>query len=120
MTGWQFMIGGVPLCLLALFELDDLGPVSMKAVGAAVFVMVLPLIYGYWAFFRIIDMVPANVASLSVVAVPGVALLLGPLLVDEPITAIDFVAFALIAGALVTVLPLPSLQWLSLSRRGNR
>ena len=119
MTGWQFMIGSVPLCLLALFELDELSPVSIEAIGAAMFVMVLPMIYGYWAFFRIIEMVPASVASLSIVAVPGVSLLLGPVLVDEPITIIDFFAFALIAGALLTVLPLPRLRQSGPPRRVN-
>lgn len=120
MTGWQFMIGGVPLCLFAVFELDELGPVSIEAIGAALFVMILPLLFGYWAFFRIIEMVPANVASLSIVMVPGVSLLLGPLLVDEPITVVDLVAFALIAGALLTVLPLPGLRWIGRTRRGDR
>lgn len=119
MTGWQFMIGGVPLCFLAVFELDELSPVSIEAICAAVFVMVLPLLFGYWAFFRIIEMVPASVASLSIVAVPGVSLLLGPLLVDEPITIIDFFAFALIGGALLTVLPLPRLRQSGSPRRVN-
>ena len=119
MTGWQFLIGGVPLCFLAVFELDELGPVSIEAIGAAVFIMILSLIFGYWAFFRIIEMVPASVASLSIVAVPGVSLLLGPVLVDEPITIIDLFAFALIAGALLTVLPLPRWRQSGSPRRVN-
>ena len=32
MTGWQFLIGGVPTCLFALLELDQLAPVSTKAL----------------------------------------------------------------------------------------
>ena len=120
MTAWQFFIGGIPLCLVALLEIDAWHAVSTSALLAAAYIMGLPMIFGFWAFFRIIQMVPASVASLSVLAVPGVALLLGPLLVDEPITAIDLIAFALIAGALLTVLPLPNLRWMGLSRRGNR
>ena len=111
MTGWQFLIGGVPMCMFALLELDQLAPVSARALTAAAFMMVLALAWGHWAFFRIIDMVPASVAALSVLAVPGVALLLGPVLVDESITWIDAAAFALIAGALTTVLPLPKFGW---------
>ena len=102
-----FFLGGVPLCCLTLLESDQLRPVSIEAIAAGLFVMVLPLLYGYWAFFRIIEMVPTSVASLSIVAVPAVSLLLGPLLVDEPITTTDLFAFALITGALLTVLPLP-------------
>lgn len=110
MAAWQLFLGGLGMAILALFELDTLEPVSMRAVAAATYMIFLPLIYGYWAFFRITQMAPASVASLSVVAVPGVSLALGPFLVGEPITTQDMIAFALIAGALLTVLPLPRLR----------
>jgi drug/metabolite transporter (DMT)-like permease len=109
MTGWQFVIGGLPLLAIAVvLETDRIAPVSAEAFGAALFVMLLPLIFGYWAFFRIVDMVPANVAALSVVAVPGVSFALGRVLLDETVSTTDMVAFALIVGALATVLPKPA------------
>ena len=58
-----------PIALGQLYTQPDC---TGQGIGAALFVMVLPLLFGYWAFFRIIEMVPANVASLSIVAVPGV------------------------------------------------
>ncbi|MDP6720550.1 MAG: hypothetical protein QGF59_17950, partial [Pirellulaceae bacterium] len=65
---------------------------------------------GFLTFFYIIRMVPAVVASLSVVAVPGVSFGFGVILLNEVMTLMDGVAFALIAGALTTVLPKPSMR----------
>ena len=110
MTGWTFLIGATPLCLLGLPELGQLGPVSPRALWSAIFVMLGANLVGFLAFFHIIKMVPATVASLSVLAVPGVAFGFGALLLDEAMTVMDVVAFGLIAGALTTVLPKPSMK----------
>jgi drug/metabolite transporter (DMT)-like permease len=72
---------------------------------------------GFLTFFYIIGMVPAVVASLSVVAVPGVAFLLGMFILDEVMTIMDGIAFVLIAGALTTVLPKPLLNRNPLGKR---
>ena len=109
LTGWMFVIGGIPLCLMGLTELDQLGPVSSRALLCALFVAFGCNLAGFLGFF-IIKQVPAIVASLSVLAVPGVAFGVGAFLLDEVMTPLDAVAFALIAGALTTVLPKPSMK----------
>ena len=108
LTGWIFTIGGVPLCLVGLGEIDQFRPVSAAAAWSAVFVAMGTNFIGFLAFYHIVRLVPATVASLSVLAVPGVAFASGFLLLDEAMTVTDVVAFGLIAAALTTVLPKPS------------
>ena len=77
---------------------------------SALFIAVGTNFVGFLAFYHIVRLVPATVASLSVLAVPGVAFAAGAVLLDEAMTAVDVVAFALIAAALVTVLPKPPIR----------
>ena len=110
MTGWSFLIGSLPLCLYGLTEIGQLEPISHRALWSALFITFGANFLGFLAFFHIIRLVPAVVASLSILAVPGVAFAVGVVLVDEVMTLTDVVAFVLIAGALTTVLPKPSLK----------
>jgi len=117
LTGWSFTIGAIPLCLYGFTEIDQLQPVSDRALWSALFIMFGANFLGFLTFFYIIGMVPAVVASLSVVAVPGVAFLLGMFILDEVMTIMDGIAFVLIAGALTTVLPKPLLYRNPLGKR---
>ena len=110
MTGWSFLIGSLPLCLYGLTEIDQLGLVSPRALWSALFLAFGANFLGFLAFYHIIRLVPAVVASLSILAVPGVSFAVGVFLVDEVMTLTDVLAFGLIAGALTTVLPKPSLK----------
>jgi drug/metabolite transporter (DMT)-like permease len=53
-------------------------------------------------------MVPASVASLSVLAIPAIGVVSGALILDETIGVTELTALALLLGALATVvLPKP-------------
>ena len=108
LTGWMFVIGGIPLCLMGLAEIDRIGPVSPIALLSALFVVFGCNLVGFLGFFVLIKQVPAIVASLSVLAVPGVAFAGGLVMLGEAMTVLDALAFALLAGALITVLPRPA------------
>ncbi len=110
LTGWMFVTGGIPLCLMGLAEIGRIGPVSPVALLSALFVAFGCNLVGFLGFFVLIRQVPAIVASLSVVAVPGVAFAGGLIMLGEAMTALDALAFALLAGALVTVLPRPAMK----------
>lgn len=110
LTGWIFTIGGIPLCLVGLGEFDQFRPASALAWWSAIFVAMGTNFVGFVAFYHIVRLVPATVASLSVLAVPGVAFASGFLLLDEPMTVTDAIAFGLIVAALATVLPKPSFK----------
>ena len=106
--GWQCLIGGIPLAILAVPELPDLQPVTWMAIGSVLYLGICAQGLGNCVWFRIIDMVPAGVAGISSLAVPTVGLMVGAVLLDEPVGAVEIIALLLVVGALTTVVTLPS------------
>ena len=77
-------------------------------VLAVVYTVVLALGFGFWAWFKIVEMVPASVASLSVLAIPAIGVASGGFILGEVIGMTEIIALALLLGALATVvLPKP-------------
>lgn len=106
--GWQFLIGGIPLAIAAISDVGQLQPVSLSAVFAVLYTVIVGMAFGYWAWLKIVSMVPAGVASLTTLAIPAVSLVSGVLLLDEVVGWIEMTALALVIGALLTVLPRPA------------
>lgn len=106
--GWQFLIGGIPLAIAAISDIDQLQPVSIAAVMAVLYTVLVGMAFGYWAWLKIVAMVPAGVASLTTLAIPAVSLAAGALLLDEVVGWTEMAALALVIGALMTVLPRPA------------
>ncbi|MBT4085563.1 MAG: EamA family transporter [Alphaproteobacteria bacterium] len=107
-VGWQFLIGSVPFIPLMWNDLATLVWPGTKVALAVSYTLVLALAFGFWAWFRIIEMVPASVASLSVLAIPAIGVVSGALILDETIGVTELTALALLLGALATVvLPKP-------------
>jgi len=108
LVGWQQLLGGAPLLVLAvLTEHDRWGPMSPLAWGGFAWNVLLGTVFGTWAWFKIVKMLPIGLATLGTLMVPVVGLLASAVLVAEPITGHSLVALMLILGGLTTVLPLP-------------
>jgi drug/metabolite transporter (DMT)-like permease len=110
-TGWQFLLGGVPVALGALWHDAgfDYGAVHWTAWAAALFAATLPLLFCQWAFFRLVQAVPASVAAIGTLAIPVVGVVSGSLMLGEAIGADVMGAMVLVLAALVLVLVVPSL-----------
>jgi drug/metabolite transporter (DMT)-like permease len=106
-TAWQLLIGGLALAIPALGEVPSLGAVSIAAVGSVLYLGLLSQGACNWMWFRIIEMVPASVAGMAILAVPATSLALGAVMLDEPITWVELTALGLVISALLTVMPLP-------------
>ena len=63
--------------------------------------------FGYWAWNRVVLMVPVAVSSVSILAVPVISLVSGAWLLHEPLTWRELVAAACIVGAIALVLGSP-------------
>ncbi|HJM50647.1 MAG TPA: DMT family transporter [Alphaproteobacteria bacterium] len=109
-TGWQLVAAAVPLTLGMLLEIDSLEPLPPVAMGALLYSALGGIAVGYWIWFRIVEMVPAGVAALSSLAVPGVGVASAALVLGEPVTWVELTALGLLFAALTTVLPLPDLK----------
>lgn len=107
-TGWMGLFGGLPIFLLAFaFERDKvmaLHQVSLWPALGVLYNMFLVFIFGWWAWTKIVDRVPAGVAGLSSLMIPLVGVFSGMLFLGEVPAWQDYVALALVSAAIATVL----------------
>lgn len=104
-TGWNFVIGGIPLVLGALlFEHRQWHAVGNAAMVGLVYNMIVAFIICHWVWFRIVHLAPAGVSALGTLMIPVVAVFSGMALLEEKPAWSDLSALALILAALATVL----------------
>ena len=104
-TAWQIVLGSLPLALLTPLDFGELVWPPLDVVLATAYSGLIGLAVGFWAWFRIIDMVSAPVAALSVLVVPGAGLVCGALILGEDFGLAEIAALACLIAALVTVMP---------------
>ena len=106
------LAGVLPITIGALLleEPPDLAGLKTETWAAMGYVFFLGLVFGQWAFFRIVHMFPASVAAMSTLAVPVVGVISSTLMLGETVGTTDLIALALIAAALFSVLVVPALR----------
>ena len=99
LTFWQVAICLPPIALGALV-LDGLpthwlshGP-SAKALAATIYTGAIPMALGTTAWFALVRLLPAQVAALSSIAIPIVAIVSGILILHEPLSWLQAAAIA--------------------------
>jgi drug/metabolite transporter (DMT)-like permease len=108
LTGWQLLISSVPITLGA-FALGQ-GPwfwPSWPSMAAIAYIALVPMCIGNLAWFSIVGMLPAQVAGLSSIMVPMVAMVTGAAVRGEPLGLLQWAAMACCAGALWLALRTP-------------
>ena len=104
LTGWMMLAGGAPIALAAVvLEHDRWHAVSTGAVLGLLYSTVIAFMFCYWAWNRVVLMVPVAVSSVSSLATPVVGVLSGMLLLHEPLTWHEIAAAAFILGAIALV-----------------
>ena len=100
--GWQLLIGGLPVvCGAALLEpLAAVTAISLKAFLMLALVVLLPIIFCHWAFFRVVQIFPANVAALSTLSIPVIGVFSSALLLGESIRVNELAALGLVVVSL--------------------
>lgn len=107
LTGWQLLITAVPTTLGALWLGDGVGFMpSWTSIAVIAYIALVPMCIGNVAWFSIVGMLPAQVAGLSSIMVPVVAMLSGALIHGEPLGVVQWLAMAGSVGGL----------WLALAR----
>jgi drug/metabolite transporter (DMT)-like permease len=108
LTGWQLLLGAVPIVLGAAIRwwgpggasVARPGGLSAAALLGTTYATFVGVIFCHWAWFRIVAMLPAAVASIATLGVPIVGVLTSALMLGEPIGATELVALVLVVGAL--------------------
>ena len=105
MTGWLMLISGIPITIAAIaLEHDAWRPISLYPALGVIYNVFVAFMFCYWAWNRIVLMVPIAVSSLSSLAIPIVGVVSGTILLHESIGWREIVAAALILGAIRLVL----------------
>lgn len=111
LTGWQLLIASGPIALGAVVL--GQGPwfvPSWTSIAAIAYIALVPMCIGNLAWFSIVGMLPAQVAGLSSIMVPMVAMLTGAAVRGEPLGLMQWGAMACCAGALWLALRAPKVR----------
>ncbi|MBI3093545.1 MAG: DMT family transporter [Rhodocyclales bacterium] len=105
LTAWQALLGGIPIALTGhALETIEWGRVSFWPLFGFWYNVFIGLLFCYWAWNKLVQMVPAAVSSLGSLIVPVVGVFSGMLILDEAPRWQDFAALVLVLTAISTVL----------------
>jgi drug/metabolite transporter (DMT)-like permease len=109
LTGWQLLISAVPTAMGALALGDGHWFIpSWQSFAVIAYIALVPMALGNVCWFAIVGMLPANVAGLSAVMVPVVAMVSGAWVHGEPLGSSQWLAMACCVGALWLALVRPA------------
>jgi drug/metabolite transporter (DMT)-like permease len=109
LTGWQLLITAVPITVGALVMGDWRWFVpSWQSIAVIAYITLVPMSIGNVAWFSIVGLLPVNIAGLSSIMVPVVAMISGAIVHGEPLGALQWLAMLCCAGALALVLLKPA------------
>jgi drug/metabolite transporter (DMT)-like permease len=101
LTGWQLLLTAVPISIGALILGDGHWFVpSWPSIAVIAYIALIPMAIGNACWFAIVGLLPANVAGLSSIMVPVVAMVSGAIVHDEPLGLTQWVAMACCVAAL--------------------
>ena len=63
--GWQALIDSIPLALVALPYVDDIGPIGVQAWIGGSYSTLIGVAFALWLWFKILELVPVWVAAYS-------------------------------------------------------
>ena len=108
LTGWQLSLTAVPVTLgaLVLGDLQWFVP-TWQSIAVIAWIALVPMCIGNLCWFAIVGLLPANVAGLSSVMVPVVAMVSGAIVHGEPLGPLQLVAMGCSVAALSLVLLKP-------------
>ncbi len=108
LTGWQLLIAALPTTLGALLLGDHHGFMpSWQSIVVIGYIALVPMGVGNAVWFTIVGLLPANVAGLSSIMVPVVAMVSGAIVLAEPLGPLQWAAMACSVAALELALTKP-------------
>lgn len=108
-SGWMLLLAGVPIVTGAL--LLGSGPwfvPSWTSVAVIAYIALVPLTIGNVAWLSIVTMLPAQLAALSSILIPIVAMISGALVHGEPLGPLQWAAMACSVAGLSLALLKPA------------
>jgi len=105
LTAWQALLGGIPMAV-AGHALDSVewGRISFWPMFGFWYNVFIGLLFCYWAWNKLVHMVPASVSSLGSLIIPVVGVFSGMIFLNEAPHWQDFAALVLVLTAIASVL----------------
>jgi drug/metabolite transporter (DMT)-like permease len=109
LTGWQVVLGGVPIALGAALRLVaagsgdprfDLAAASSAALLGLAYATLVGALFCHWAWFRLVAMLPAAVAAIGTLGIPIVGLFSRALILGEAVGTGELLALILVVSGL--------------------
>jgi drug/metabolite transporter (DMT)-like permease len=104
-TGWQLLVAAVPITIAALIlGGGDFHMPSATTVLVIAYITFVPMALGNATWFSIVGLLPANVAGLSSVMVPVIAMISGAIVHREPLGLVQWVSMVCCAAGVALAL----------------
>ena len=109
LTGWQLLSGSIPVVLgtLVLEPVSAVSLISWQGALATAYVIIFPMIFCYWAWFKVVQLFPASIAAVGTLAIPIVGVFSSALVLGESIGFQEVTALILMTLALAIVMIRP-------------
>jgi drug/metabolite transporter (DMT)-like permease len=108
LTAWQLLIAGTVIAAaswaMGEARIPELSPLAWSML---VFVLLIPICFCTYAFFRVVSLFPANISAIGTLMIPVVGVVSGSLVLGEPIGWRELLSLALIGSAMVLTLLFP-------------
>ena len=109
LAGWQLLLTAVPTTIGALILGDHQWFMpSWQSIAVIGYISLVPMCIGNACWFAIVGMLPTNVAGLSSIMVPVVAMVSGAIIHGEPLGPVQWLAMACCVAALSLALLKPT------------
>ncbi len=107
-AGWQQFIGILPIVPFALFyDMNNFGSIDYRHILIIFFGIFFSSGYTYWAYFTVLQKFSVTVTSISVMAVPILAILIDFFIVQIKLSFYDLSALILIVTSIFIVATKP-------------
>jgi drug/metabolite transporter (DMT)-like permease len=102
LTGWQQLLGGAPIVIgwWLLEPVPDLAALSLPAMLGLAYAVLVAMVFCQTAYFKLLSLLPAHVAAISVLPVPVVGVVSSAMILGEPVGPAEIMALALVVGGL--------------------
>ncbi len=108
LTGWQLLVAAVPIVPTAIVLGDGQWFLpSATSLLVIAWITLVPMAVGNAAWFAIVGLLPANIAGMSSVMVPVVAMVSGAIIHREPLGLVQWAAMLCCAVGLALALLKP-------------
>ena len=109
LAGWQLTLGALPMiAMIAPLEGWPRLDVSVAAWLSLAYTTFVALVLCWYMWFKIVSLMPMNIASISTLLVPVVGVISGAVMLHEDIGVEEIASLVLIATALALVLIRPA------------